>query len=172
MRAAQQGPEPVGFVINVRRACEGEASILSAIAFDSKSHWSYSASQLAAWRGDLTVSANTISSCPTYVAEVGTTVAGFFVLVPSCPHWKLEHFWVSPSCMGRGVGRALLSQAANIAAQGGAAAIAIDADPNAEPFYLARGARRVGSLAAPIAGSPDRERPQLLLAIQQLDSLK
>jgi hypothetical protein len=41
----------------------------------------------------------------------------------------------------------------------------IDADPNAEPFYVACGARRVGERPAPIAAQPLRVRPQLVLAI-------
>ena len=71
--------------------------------------------------------------------------------------------------MGRGVGRALLSHAARLAAEAGASALAIDADPNAEQFYLAFGAERVGSLAAQIEGAPGRERPQLLLTTEHLD---
>jgi len=150
--------------MHIRRAHESEATVLSAIARESKAYWPYSATQLAAWRDDLTVLPSTVSSLPTYVAEVEAKVAGFFVLVPSSLHWKLEHFWVSPSSMGHGVGRALLSHAAALAAEGGATALAIDADPNAERFYLACGAQRVSLLAAPIEGSPGRERPQLLLA--------
>jgi GNAT superfamily N-acetyltransferase len=149
--------------MHIRRAHESEAPLLSALAYESKAYWSYSVAQLEAWRGDLTVSPSTVSSLPAYVAEAESGIAGFFVLLPSSPHWKLEHFWVAPSSMGQGVGKALLSHAAALAAEGGATALAIDADPNAESFYLACGAKRVGSLAAPIEGSPDRERPQLLL---------
>lgn len=155
--------------MHIRRAHESEAPALSAIARESKAYWRYSAAHLAAWRDDLTVLPGTISSFPTYVAELESGVAGFFVLLPSSPHWKLEHFWVSPSGMGHGVGKAMLSRAAALAAEGGASALDIDADPNAEQFYLACGAQRVGSIAAPIEGSPNRERPQLLLATRQPD---
>jgi GNAT superfamily N-acetyltransferase len=149
--------------MKIRRALESEAPLLSALARESKAHWSYTAEQLAAWRDDLTVSPGTIASLPTYVAELDSGLGGFFVLQPGSPHWTLEHFWVSPSCMAQGVGRALLSRAVALATEGNATALAIDADPSAEQFYLACGARRVGSVAAPIEGSPDRYRPQLLL---------
>ena len=49
----------------------------------------------------------------------------------------------------------------------GVANLAIDADPNAEAFYLANGARRVGEDAAPIEGLPGRTRPQLLLPVSR-----
>jgi len=147
----------------IRRARPGEAPALSAIAFASKAHWRYSHAQLAAWRDDLTVTADTISSCHAYVADIDAQPVGFFVLTPSSPYWELEHLWVLPRTMGRGVGRALLSHAADIAATGAARAIAIDADPNAEAFYLACGARLVGRRPAPIDADALRERPQLLL---------
>ena len=154
--------------MHIRRALENEAEVLSALAFKSKAHWPYSASQLDAWRDALAVSAAEISSRPTCVAEVEARPAGFFMLLPaSSDCWQLEHFWVAPASMGRGVGRALLAHALGMAADAGAQTLAIDADPNAEPFYLACGALRVGTVAAPIEGAPSRKRPQLLLSIKQ-----
>jgi hypothetical protein len=46
---------------------------------------------------------------------------------------------------------------------GGASGLLIDADPNAELFYIACGATRFGEIPAPITGQPDRVRPQLEL---------
>jgi GNAT superfamily N-acetyltransferase len=63
--------------------------------------------------------------------------------------------------MRRGIGTALLRHALQTAAQGGADEVDVDADPNAAPFYLRRGAVHVGDLPAPIAGEPQRARPQL-----------
>lgn len=151
--------------MRIRRAHEGEAVALSGIALESKSHWRYSKAQLSAWAEDLTVSADEISADVACVAEDGAGVIGFFVLAPSARIWSLEHFWVRPACMGQGVGKALLASAADLAARGGAEGVAIDADPHAERFYLACGAKRVGSVAAPIEGEPERVRPQLVLPL-------
>jgi GNAT superfamily N-acetyltransferase len=147
----------------IRRALEGEAAALTAIAVQAKAHWGYTGAQLAAWREELTILPGTVASCPTCVAENESGLVGFFCLAPAPIHWTLEHFWVLPSAMGKGVGRALLARAAALANEGGAQAIAIDADPNAEAFYLACGARRVGALSAPLVGQAQRVRPQLLL---------
>ena len=153
-------------MMHIRRAHESEAGLLSSIAFAAKGHWPYSPAQLLAWREDLTVTAEMVAACPAWVAEVDGEVVGFFVLASASPSWSLEHLWVLPSHMGRGVGRALLAQAARLAAEGGACGLAIDADPYAEPFYRACGAERVGSIAAPIAGEPQRVRPQLELRLR------
>jgi GNAT superfamily N-acetyltransferase len=148
----------------IRRAVEHEASALSAIAMAAKAYWPYTPSQLKAWRDDLTVSAELIASSPTYIAELEGEIGGFYSLVNESETWSLEHLWVAPSHMRRGLGRALLSHAMDVAARNGAASIAIDADPYAEAFYIACGARRVGVIAAPVEGDPARQRPQLLLA--------
>ena len=152
----------------IRRAVEHEAGALSAIAMAAKAYWPYTPSQLEAWRDDLTISAELIASSPTYVAELDGEIAGFYSLIHEGQTWNLEHLWVAPSHMRRGVGRALLSHALGLAARDGAESIAIDADPYAEPFYVACGARRVGAVAAPVEGHPDRQRPQLLLAIREI----
>ncbi len=157
----------VRFLMHIRDAQESEAAVLSSIAFESKAHWGYSQAQLAEWQEELTISPSTITSYPTCVAEHEGKIVGFFVLERIKPHWALDHLWVSPQAMGLGIGRALLLRAASVAAKAGATAIVIDADPNAEQFYVSCGAERVGSVPAPIEGSPSRERPQLLLATKQ-----
>jgi len=151
--------------MDIRRARPEEATLLSDIAWRSKSHWPYAAKQIAAWRSDLAVTPEQISSCPTYAVQSDGIVAGFFMLEPGPADWTLEHLWVLPDYIGRGIGRALLSHAKEVAAAGAAEALTIDADPYAEPFYLACGATRVDIVAAPIDGAPDRVRPQMHLPI-------
>ena len=151
--------------MDIRRARPGEAALLGDIALHAKSHWPYCAEQIAAWRSDLAVTPEQISSCPTCVAQIDAIVAGFYMLEPRQADWTLEHLWVLPDYMGRGIGRALLSHARGVATAAGAEALTIDADPYAEPFYLACGAIRVGTVAAPINGAPDRVRPQMRLPI-------
>ena len=44
---------------------------------------------------------------------------------------------------------------------GGASSVTVDADPNAETFYLACGAARCGEVPAPVPGQSERVRPRL-----------
>ncbi len=151
--------------IQLRLAAPNEASALSALAVQSKSHWPYTAEQLALWDEDLTLSEELISNTYCWVAVSGGHIAGCFVLDPRHTPWPLQHFWVHPQQMGRGVGRALLEKARTLAKQAGKAVLTIDADPHAEAFYLACGAQRAGEISAPIVGQPNRVRPQLLLRV-------
>ena len=151
--------------MQIRRARASEASALSALALAAKQHWSYAPEDIERWRPLLTVTADDLAARPAFVAELESEVGGFYLLVPKGATWELEHLWVSPQFMRRGIGRALLAHAALTARVGGASAILIDADPNAEAFYLACGAARVGSVAAPIPNNPERVRPQLSLQV-------
>ena len=155
--------------MHIRGAHGSEASVLSALALDAKSHWAYAPEDLENWRSQITVSDEDVKLNPTFVAEIDHRIVGFYCLVKKSPTWELEHLWVVPPVMRRGIGRALLAHAVSTARDGGASAIAIDADPNAEPFYLACGARRAGVVAAPVSGNPARVRPQLTLWVAQLN---
>ncbi|MEO7391852.1 MAG: GNAT family N-acetyltransferase [Ramlibacter sp.] len=153
--------------MQIRHALEAEAVALSAIAVQAKAHSQYSAAQLDVWRKDLSVDPASIATSPTFVAEVEGEIAGFYSMHHENGTWDLENLWVLPSHMRHGVGRALILHAAEFAAQAGAGEITIDADPYAQPFYVACGAQTVGTVAAPIEGEPDRQRPQMVLRTQQ-----
>jgi GNAT superfamily N-acetyltransferase len=99
-----------------------------------------------------------------FVAMVGDEVAGFYLLRSSDKSWELDHLWVEPGFMRRGIGRALLSHALETAARAGATEMSVDADPHAERFYLQCGAVRCGMIAAPLSDQPYRARPQLVFA--------
>lgn len=150
--------------MHIRRAVVEDCAKLSALALRAKAHWGYLEAQLEAWRPILEVSGETLSSASVFVSEVDRRIVGFYILVPAAQAWDLDGMWVAPESLRRGYGRSLVLHALKTVAAGGAAAIRIDADPHAEPFYAACGAVRVGEVAAPIAGQPDRVRPQLLLA--------
>ena len=150
--------------LTLRAARADEHTALTALAWHAKAHWAYPSEALAHWRDELTVTSASIVSLPTVVAERDDTVAGFFQLRLDEPDAALEHLWVRPEQMGHGVGRALLQRALDDTHAAGRDRLCIDADPHAEPFYRACGALRVGEVAAPIAGQPQRVRPQMVLA--------
>lgn len=148
----------------IRGAKIEEHELLSRIAQEAKAHWGYRAKELARWEADLTVSAVSVGKQPTFIAEIDREIAGFFQLkyAPNGP--ELEHFWVRPGFMGRGIGRALLERALREVSTREYDELFIDADPNAERFYIACGAVRIGVKPAPTIGHPQRVRPQLVLS--------
>jgi GNAT superfamily N-acetyltransferase len=140
--------------MNIRPAVEVEAPGLSWLAMRAKAHWGYAAEVLEQWRPELAISPTDVRERPTFVAEVGARVVGFYSLRPSGASWELDHLWVLPEFMHRGIGHALLSHALVTAESGGAKEVTVDSDPCAEALYLKWGATRRGEVGLPFPASP------------------
>lgn len=151
----------------IRAADVTDEAKLACISLAAKAVWGYSATQLSAWREDLSPAVASMLSRPTFVAEIGGEAAGYYQLVVRERNADLEHLWVHPACMRQGIGRALVAHALEFAAAHGIDVLLIDSDPNAESFYLACGATRAGLSPAPIDGQPERFRPQMVLSVAQ-----
>ena len=146
----------------IRRARPDEADRLTAIALAAKRHWDYPEAWIEAWRDQLTFTTEFITSHPVFVA-VGhddTPIACYALVENEDAVLQLEHVWVEPSAIGRGVGRTLFHHAVATARERGGTALLIDSDPNAEAFYVRMGATRVGSIRADVCGE-QRALPQL-----------
>ncbi len=145
--------------VQIIRAQPSDAPVLSAIAFAAKAHWGYPTQWLEQWRDQLTITPEFIAANETFMATVADRIVGFHALLRTQETTRLEHLWVLPNQMGKGIGRALFQHAVQQASARKAARLTIEADPHAEPFYLRMGGRRVR-----VAGSElDGERRELPL---------
>ena len=158
--------------LRIRRAEAHDCDALGAIARSAKAAWGYPQAALDAWAQELTVTAESVARHPTFAAELDGRVAGFYQSIVRGTACELEHLWVAPEHMRHGVGRALLAHALRHAADSGFAQLQVDADPHAEGFYLRCGARRTGAVAAPLAGSPQRVRPQFVIDCHRTAALQ
>jgi GNAT superfamily N-acetyltransferase len=137
----------------IRPATPSEAVALTALAQAGKRHWGYPEAWMEAWRESLSFTPDYITANLVFCAEDETgQVIGFYALEKDNGHLRLEHLWLTPSQIGRGLGRLLFEHAALTAATQGAAELLIEADPNAEGFYLRMGARRVGEIVSRLTG--------------------
>ena len=146
--------------MQIVRAQPSDAAALSAIARAAKAHWNYPTTWLEQWRAQLTITLEFVSANETYAAFIESRIVGFHALVVTPATVRLEHLWVLPEAMSRGIGRELFHHATERACALGASCLSIEADPNAEPFYLRMGAVRVGLRASEIEGQR-RELPLL-----------
>ena len=133
----------------IRRARPGEAQVLSALAIRSKAHWGYSAEFLEIVRPMLTFTETDLASSPVYVFDAAGEPAGVYRLAGSPPEGELEDLWLDPRFIGTGVGRRLFEHALHTAAELRFESLRIESDPNAEGFYLAMGATRIGEQRSP-----------------------
>jgi GNAT superfamily N-acetyltransferase len=137
----------------IRPARPTEADALSALALRSKAHWNYPPEQLAIFRGELTIAAEQVAQRRAHVIEEDGQLLGFYTLLPTTQdNAELEHLFVDPAHLGRGLGRALFHHACDVARRAGIATLVIQSDPNAAGFYRALGARLDRQIPSSIPG--------------------
>ncbi|MFJ4837421.1 GNAT family N-acetyltransferase [Streptomyces sp. NPDC088746] len=149
--------------MELRPGRPGEAAALTELALRSKAHWGYDEAFMAACRDELTVRPGDTAGGRAVVAEEDGRVLGFTTLAGEPPEGALAMMFVEPDTIGRGVGRLLFEHTMARARRLSFVRLTIDADPNAEPFYTAMGAVRIG--ATPSGSIPGRELPLLELAL-------
>ncbi|MEV6483314.1 GNAT family N-acetyltransferase [Streptomyces sp. NPDC051576] len=149
----------------IRPARATEADVLTDLALRSKAHWGYDAEFLEACRDELSVAANEVARRRTTVADRDGRILGFTTLEGEPPTGVLGMMFVEPQAIGQGIGRLLLERTIAAGRDLGFTQLTIDADPNAEPFYSAMGAVRIGTV--PSGSIPGRVLPQMVVTIQR-----
>ncbi|WP_433421226.1 GNAT family N-acetyltransferase [Microtetraspora malaysiensis] len=149
--------------MRIRAARADEAEILSELAIRSKAYWGYDEAFMAACADELTLAPSRVETVRATVAERDGRVLGFGTLEGEPPEGALGMLFVAPDAIGGGVGRSLYEHIVSRARELGFTRLTIDADPNAEPFYLAMGAVRIG--ATPSGSIPGRVLPLLEVAL-------
>lgn len=142
----------MGGGIEIGRASPGDADALTRIAFAAKRHWGYPERWISYWGESLTITPEFVRDNEVYAAVSGGEPFGFYAITGTGRELELEHLWVLPAWIGSGAGRLLFEHAMDKAASQGAKSVKIEADPNAEGFYLRMGARRVGENVYEIEG--------------------
>jgi GNAT superfamily N-acetyltransferase len=151
--------------MKIVRARPEDAPLLTEIAFAAKRHWGYPERWIDNWRDILTMRPEFVAANVAFCAIEDGRVIGFYVLTTERDGMHLDHLWIVPGAMKRGIGRALFEHAVQQANALKFNSIKIEADPNAEGFYRRMGARRVGVSVSEIEG----ERRELPLLIYQME---
>jgi GNAT superfamily N-acetyltransferase len=132
-------------LVTIRPAVSADAEALTALALAGKGHWGYPESWLEAWRESLTITPAYLAANVVLCAEDAPgRIVGFYSLEREGAHLRLENLFLAPSHIGGGLGRQLFEHAVRTARTLGATELRLDADPNAEGFYLRMGAERIG----------------------------
>jgi GNAT superfamily N-acetyltransferase len=138
--------------MNIRPAGVDDADRLTMIAFAAKRHWGYPESWIQRWREALTITSDYIAASSMFVAEADGEPVGFCALQIAVSEALLDHLWITPAFMGKGIGRALFQQAEATARASGARRLKITGDPHTEAFYFRMGATLYGREPASMDG--------------------
>lgn len=159
--------------VRLRSARPADAPRLTRIAHAAKRHWGYPDAWIVLWRAGLTVRASHLRRHAVTVALSRGRIAGYVSVRIEGRVAELEHLWVQPAVIGRGVGRALFAHALCRCARRGVRVLGVTADPNAADFYRSRGGRDAGTVRSvpaprklphlrfvPVLGSRRRGKPR------------
>ena len=113
-----------------------EASILTQIAFESKSYWKYDKGYLEAAREHIKVTERDIENNHVYLYQEGRDILGFYHFINKQEESELVWFFVHPSSIGNGIGKLLWNHLIELISELEINEFIIKSDPNAEPFYI------------------------------------
>lgn len=157
----------------IRSADQKEAGILTRLSFASKGYWHYPSQFFQIWKDELTVTPADIEKNDVHVFEKEGKILGYYSLVElkedlclsGCKIEKglfLEHMFVLPVQIGRGIGTALFEHLRRRCQHRSIHELKILADPHSRGFYEKMGCRYHREVPSTIAG---RTTPLLSLDI-------
>lgn len=147
----------------VRPAEDYENDILTELSFAAKRYWKYPEAYFDIWKPELTITSNYIKDNYVYVAEVAGQIVGYFSIVEVQEDFLvgevllgkgfwLEHIFVLPEFIGRGIGTQLIDAAKTICAKENIRCLSILSDPYATGFYSKVGANYRDEVPSNIKG--------------------
>ena len=159
----------------IRQAAAKDHMRLTSLSFASKRHWNYPEEYYALWKDELTITPAYITDNTVHVFEQDGDIRAYYslkylseplqfsgaVLEPGL--W-LDHMFVDPLHMGRGIGRMLFTHCLAKSREKGAAVLWILADPNSSGFYESMGCSHVADFPSSIGG---RTTPLLRFSLER-----
>lgn len=111
----------------------------------SKGYWGYSQEQLEQWRSNLRFEAEYIVRNTVKLILKDKELIGFFAIVKGDRN-ELDHLWLLPKAIGKGYGNLVFAQILLECKILEISNFYIISDPDAEGFYLKKGALKVGEV--------------------------
>jgi GNAT superfamily N-acetyltransferase len=160
----QEHASASGLASAIRPARFDELAPLTQLALRSKAVWGYAEQFMAACREELTLTKGDLGEL--FVKEVDSQVVGLYSLQHlSATHVELGYLFVEPAQLRRGHGKDLILDAVRRGAAAGYTTLVIQGDPHAVDFYVAVGAKQIGTRESDSV--PGRFLPLFALDLKQ-----
>lgn len=131
--------------MKISKSNDEEIPRINAIIAASKSIWKYDERYLKAAIPLLLINKDWISQHAGY-SLYEDDLEGFMGIEAIDDHWHLEHLWIAPNSMRKGLGRKAIDYARELARNAGIQEIYLFPDPPAEGFYEKLGAIYTGKI--------------------------
>ncbi|UUA74705.1 GNAT family N-acetyltransferase [Cellvibrio sp. QJXJ] len=122
-----------------------DTGLLRDTLITSKGYWGYSQEQLEEWRANLRFEEEYIARNTVKLILKDKEVIGFFAIVKG-DNDELDHLWLLPKAIGKGYGNLVFEQILSECKTLNITEFHIISDPDAEGFYLKKGAFKVGEV--------------------------
>lgn len=124
----------------IEKAIPTDTDRLSAIAWQSKSHWNYPKEWMELWRKGLTITPEIVEQHDVFKLVLeDESIVGCTVLITEKAILWVEHLWILPDYIGHGFGGKLLHTALEQTFNATHQKIKVVSDINAEIFYQKMG---------------------------------
>ena len=132
-------------MLNFINAEAKHTELLRDVLITSKGYWGYSQEQLEKWRSNLKFEEEYITRNTVKLILKDKEVIGFFAIVKGDSD-VLDHLWLLPKAIGKGYGNLAFEQIISECDRLEISNFDIVSDPDAEGFYLKKGALKVGEV--------------------------
>ena len=151
------------YLYRIRKAMDGDEGKLTELSFASKNHWQYPDHYYTVWQSELTITGSYLEQNAVYLVEDNGLIIGFYSLILlekdlvlsvqtlDRGYW-LDHMFVLPEHIGKGLGRKLFSHLCSVCITGGIAGFKLLADPYARGFYEKMGCVYIKDVPSSIEG--------------------
>ena len=127
----------------ILRAEVADCPTLTEISKTAKAHWGYAQDWLALWDADLTITPALLQQGYVYKLVDQAKILGFCMIQEEGEQLEIEHLWIRPAYMGKGLGKFLLRKVLDIVISKRHVTLSVIADPNATGFYEKFGLKTV-----------------------------
>jgi GNAT superfamily N-acetyltransferase len=127
----------------IARAIPEQADHLTGIAIASKAHWGYDQEFMERFAAVIAITPDYVRQNEVWILEEAGKSAGFYALIRRGEMGELDHLWLLPQHIGKGLGRLLFDSAVERARDLGLRQLEWEAEPNAVGFYERMGGRTV-----------------------------
>ena len=147
----------------IRKAMDGDEGKLTELSFASKNYWQYPDHYYTVWQSELTITGSYLEQNAVYVVEDNGIIIGYYSLMLlekdlvlsmqtlNRGYW-LDHMFVLPEFIGKGLGRKLFSHLCSMCTAEGIAGFKLLADPSAREFYEKMGCVYIKDVPSSIEG--------------------
>jgi GNAT superfamily N-acetyltransferase len=127
----------------IERAIPEQAELLTGIAIASKAHWGYDKEFMERFATVVAITPAYVRENEVWILDETAEIAGFYALIRHGEMGELDHLWLLPRHIGKGLGRLLFDHAVGRARDLGLRQLEWEAEPNAIGFYERMGGRTV-----------------------------